>query len=413
MDLYILNDNCSGAAYGVGTYIQELIASLKNSDIKICVINLFSDISQITMEDKNDIKYWYFPKPIDEPRTTDKVKQWELYYRNIIYLLQLYIKDKKEIIFHLNYNYNSHFSKALKKTFVCKIVTSIHYLDWCLKLNGNVLSFKQKIVISEKKTESDLRKLIYEPYLKEKSFFESVDKIICLSDCTRNILEQDYQILTEKITVIYNGLTDITSYYSKSILRIKYHMPPIPILLFTGRIEYRKGLMYALKAFKEVLKVQPHCHFIIVGNGDFDLHMKECEDIWAHITWTGKLDKDKLYNMYSIADIGILPSFAEQCSYVAIEMMMHGLPLIASTSTGLNEMVEEGYNGLHIPIEERPDEAEIDTALLAEKIIYLLQNPTVRKQMGLNARKQYEKFYTSEMMGRKMLNLYYSMFEKE
>lgn len=108
-----------------------------------------------------------------------------------------------------------------------------------------------------------------------------------------------------------------------------------------------------------------------------------------------------------------MPSFAEQCSYVAIEMMMHGLPLIASTSTGLNEMVEEGYNGLHIPIEERPDEVEIDTALLAEKIIYLLQNPTVRKQMGLNARKQYEKFYTSEMMGRKMLNLYYSMFEKE
>ncbi|MDR1200096.1 MAG: glycosyltransferase [Tannerellaceae bacterium] len=140
--------------------------------------------------------------------------------------------------------------------------------------------------------------------------------------------------------------------------------------------------------------------------------MKECEDIWMHITWTGRLNKSKLYSIYSIADIGILPSLAEQCSYVAIEMMMHGMPLIASTSTGLNEMIEEGYNGLHIPIEESLDEQNINTTLLAEKIIYLLQNPEERKRMGVNSRRRYETLYTSEIMGREMLNVYHSVLKK-
>ena len=50
------------------------------------------------------------------------------------------------------------------------------------------------------------------------------------------------------------------------------------------------------------------------------------------------MDKNLLFEFYQIADVGVMPSFHEQCSYVAIEMMMMGVPLITSDSTGLKEM---------------------------------------------------------------------------
>ena len=154
----------------------------------------------------------------------------------------------------------------------------------------------------------------------------------------------------------------------------------------------------------------PNCHFIIAGDGEFNDHVKECENIWLHVTWTGLIDKDKLYDLYSIADIGVMPSFHEQCSYVAIEMMMHGLPVIGSTTTGLKEMIIDGETGLHIPVIEYDDRAEIDPDLLAEKMLYLLQHPEERKHMGANARKRYETVYSAEIFRQNMLKFYRSLF---
>lgn len=71
--------------------------------------------------------------------------------------------------------------------------------------------------------------------------------------------------------------------------------------------------------------------------------------------------------------------------YVAIEMMMHGLPIIGSTSTGLYEMIENNITGLHIPVMEYADKTEIDSSLLAEKMLYLLQHPIETKQMAKRA----------------------------
>lgn len=402
MNLYIFNDNCSGAMYGIGTYIRELTTSLNNTEINICIIHLFSDIQQMTIKEKDGIKQWYFPKPIQDNYVIDPIKKNELYFRNITYLLKLHIKNKNNLIFHLNYNYNKNFPEALKAAFNCKIVTCVHYLNWCIKTNGNLERFKYELSTLNNNTSDNQ---IYRHFLKEKSYFEVVDQIICLCEYTRNIIINEYKISSNKINVVYNGLTDIKVNHNKSDLRNKYHIPNLPILLFVGRIEYNKGLIYALKAFRKVLKIIP-CHFIIVGNGDFDLHMKECEDLWMNITWTGKLEKQKLYDIYSIADIGLIPSFTEQCSYTAIEMMMHSLPLIATTSAGLSEMIEEGYNGLQIPIIENDNKMEIDIDIFTKRIAYLLKNPEKRINMGQNARKKYLDFYSSEKMAKKMLYIY-------
>jgi len=406
MNLYIFNETRLGAVFGVGTYIRELTTSLKNSNINICVINLFSDRKNIYIEEIDSIKYWFFPAPILEQQKMQRQEQWNLYHRNIIYLLQLHINDKKNLIFHLNYNQKGQLAKELKKAFNCSIVVTIHFFDWCFKLSGNLSQFR-KILSYEADCQFDD---IIETVQTEKSLFETSDHTLCLSKNTLQILQNEYKISPNKITVIYNGLADSNITLDKQVLRKKYHIPDIPIFLFAGRLDDIKGLTYALKAFKILLSKQSECHFIIAGDGNFSAYLKECEDIWMHITWTGLISKEKLYDLYQIADIGIMPSFHEQCSYVAIEMMMHGLPIIGNTSTGLKEMILDGKTGLHIPVIEYEDRVDIDTSLLAEKMLYLLQNPKERKLLGANARKRYEDVYSSEVFRKKMIAFYSSLF---
>lgn len=411
MNLYIFHTSSEAAVYGIGTYIRELATALHHSKIKVCVVNLRAHIHQMRMEETSDgVKRWYFPESIEQMET-DHLS--DLYYRNIVYLLQLYIEDKSNLIFHLNANQSSKFAKELKKAFDCKIVLTIHYFDWCFKLSGNLIHFRQLWKTQQTVQGCEVTENLKEEFQKEKKTFEVVDHIICLSKNTMYILKDDYKIKPDKITVVYNGLTDSKISVEKSVLRQKYGISGVPIFLFAGRLDSAKGLKYALRAFRIVLKTYPECRFIIAGNGEFNAHMIECEDIYMNVVWTGLINTEKLYELYTIADLGIMPSFHEQCSYVAIEMMMHGLPIIGSTSAGLYEMVENNVTGLHIPVIEYADKTEIDSSLLAEKMLYLLPHPIETKRMGQNGRRRYLNNYSSNIFRGNMLKMYESCWYRD
>lgn len=112
MNLYIFHTSSEAAVYGIGTYIRELTTALRHSKIKVCVVNLRAHVPQMQMEETSDgIKRWYFPEPIEQ-MATDLLN--DLYYKNIVYLLQLYIEDKSNLIFHLNANHSSK-CKRIKK----------------------------------------------------------------------------------------------------------------------------------------------------------------------------------------------------------------------------------------------------------------------------------------------------------
>jgi glycosyltransferase involved in cell wall biosynthesis len=110
-----------------------------------------------------------------------------------------------------------------------------------------------------------------------------------------------------------------------------------------------------------------------------------------------------------MADAGVVPSLYEPFGLVAVEMMMHSLPLVATATSGLSEVVDDSC-GLKVPLITYSDKVEIDTDLLAEKIIYLLQETSVAKEMGQNGRKRYLKEYTSEVFRENMLKLYHSLY---
>ena len=395
-----------GVVYGIGTYIRELTAALRHSPINVCVVKILSGKPQIQIEEIDNVRYFHIPTPVSEQRTIDPKRQDELYFRNVTYLLQLFIEDKNNLIFHFNYMEHKPLADALKKVFDCKIVSVVHYLMSVMCLLGNSSKFSRIITQTDELT-NDEELSVKKYFQKEKEMLLTTDKVIVLSNYTFNLLHQYFQIEKGKMIVINNGLADRQLTMDKQMLRQKYQIPDIPVVIFAGRLDDIKGLKYALQSFRLLLNTLPHCHFIIAGDGAFNIYMKECEDIWMHITWTGRVNKEKLYELYAIADIGVMPSLYEPFGYVALEMMMHGLPIVATSTSGLNEVVDETC-GLKIPISELPDKVEIDTELLAEKIAYLLEHPEEAKIMGQNGRKRYLKEYSSKVFGNNMLEFYNS-----
>ena len=408
INLYIFNETSRAAVYGIGTYIRELLDALKDSNVKVCIVHLRAENPKKTSTEETDnIQQWYFPPPLINNNTLDWRSQTKLYYRNIVYLLKLQIKDTDQMVFQLNYNQSEKLAEELKRVFYCKIVTVIHYNNWGFSIYDNLPRLKKAL---NEESEENLKKTVED----EKLLYTKSDRVVCLTNYMHEILCCDYGLDSAKISFIPNGLSDIAE--SKphfKLLRKKWNVPVREkIILFAGRMDEIKGLIYLIKAFREVLKVYPNCRLVIAGNGSFDRYTKESKDIYTKITYTGLLDKPQLYELYCLANIGVVPSLFEPFGYVAVEMMMHRLPVVVTETSGLNEIVDDNC-GLKVPLTKLPDNVEIDTMLLSEKILYLLQHPSEAKKKGRNGRKRYLKEYSSEVFRKNMLEFYQSLFNND
>jgi glycosyltransferase len=411
MNLYIFNETRRGAIYGVGTYIRELTAALKDSGINVCVVNLTAEKPQIQTEEIDGIKHWYFPSVISDQRTTDSQKQWELYFRNVVYLLRLHMKDQKDLIFHLNFCQTGKLAGELKKAFVCRIVAVAHFSEWGFTVFDHLQRLRN--ILNEEHPDS-FGENLQKSFEEERSYYSEADHVICLSNYMQEVLCRDYGLDAAKISVIPNGLFDVADDTAISMkhLRKKWNIQAREkIILFAGRIDNVKGVSYLIRAFREVLKKFQGCRLIIAGSGNYDTYFRETAGICTKITFTGLLEKQDLHELYQIADVGVVPSLFEPFGYVAVEMMMHELPVAVTATSGLNEVVDDTC-GLKTPVTVLPDGVEIDAALLSENILYLLQHPIEAKQMGRNGRKRYLENYSSEIFRRNMLKVYQSLYAR-
>jgi glycosyltransferase len=407
INLYIFIKTGRAAIFGIGTYIRELSVALKGSNINVCVIYLYSDKPQPEIEKKDDIWHWYIPSPVMENRSLNETRLYELYYRNVVYLLRLHIANKEHLIFHLNFNNGRVLSEQLREAFECKIITVVHYSEWGFDMLGNITRLRSAL---QHDSTDQLAKQTQDSVKEEVAFYATTDGVVCLSAYMKDILMKNYQLPDRKIFLIPNGLSDLTTPKSnRKQLKEKWHFSAREkIILFAGRLDEVKGLIYLLNAFRQVLQAIPRCRLVIAGDGTYNLYLKETQDICTKITYTGMLDKPALYELYRITDAGVVPSLYEPFGYVALEMMMHACPLVVTASSGLNELVDE-HSGLKVAVTELPESMEIDTSLLAEKILYLLQHPVEAKVMGKNARKRYEHLYSEKVFRENMLNLYHSL----
>lgn len=313
---------------GFATYKEELSACmLTQPDFSVNIINLRCPIPEFRIYEKCGIIIY------DCPAT----KQKSLEVSGV--LLSLHINDNNDNVFLINFAPSAPIVKILREYFnQGKIVYVIHDFMWASHLWGDIDRLKD--IINFGKSDK-LASLIKQFYLDGVETFNISDHVVCLSEDTRQLLENFYKVPRQKLTMIPNGLRDAFDSISchkktKSCRAVS----TCRTLLYVGRASEQKGIIDLLECFKMVLTVFPDCKLVLIGEIDSKVIGIMDDKIRPNVLLLGEQPRIRVYEWYRIADIGILPSYYEQCSYTGIEMKMFGLPVISSSGFGLRQMFQ-------------------------------------------------------------------------
>ncbi len=142
----------------------------------------------------------------------------------------------------------------------------------------------------------------------------------------------------------------------------------LPVLLFVGRLMAQKGIFEILDALEVVIQKIP-CHLLIVGDGPQIVHVKESisnHGLMNYVTMTGYLNSTDLTGVYQLADIFVLPTWAEGFPTVIAEAMGAGLPIVTTQIRGAADLLQEGVNVRFVPVHNSPALAEVLEQLLSD-----------------------------------------------
>lgn len=208
----------------------------------------------------------------------------------------------------------------------------------------------------------------------------------------------------EKIRIIPQG-TDTTD-FPFTARRI---LPTAPIIILSvGRLSIEKGFHVAIKAIATLVKHHPNIKYNIIGGGPEEQNLTDLIDkynIHNNVTIFGSVSTDELLSQYSKCHIFILPSIdfsdgshTETQGVVLQEAQSSGVPVIASKTGGIPEVIIDGVTGLLF--EEENDKQ------LVQKIESLICNAELYAQLSERARKDVEENYSIDVITRKLLDEY-------
>lgn len=388
--------------YGIGTYLNQLTEVLHSTDWQVVRIRLFSERTDSFLYHEYE-KTVYLDLANFESRGGGKKQK--SYYQNVFYWLCPYFQSVGNCIFHLNSMQDEILAGLLKEYFPkSPIFLTVHYTDWSFKLLGN----RERLYNLLEHPEDELQKKMVESFYAEKRLMETVDQVIAIAEHSYNDILNLYQISEKKVSLIPHGLADEyrpMSDAKRVELRRKYgYSPNDQILMFAGRIDIVKGCHFLCEAFIQLSEKYPNLRLIIAGDGNLEYLLTLQKPVWSKITCTGYVDKETLYELYAISDIGVLPSFHEEFGLVALEMMMMKLPLIVGQTTGLSELVVHEETGLHTFVQKGDKEKSVSS--IQSAITELLNDKDKQKRFAEQGRKRYLQQYTLEAFLQRMKSLY-------
>lgn len=181
-------------------------------------------------------------------------------------------------------------------------------------------------------------------YAIEKEGMEVADRVIAVSQYTKDLIVRFYGIPESKIKVVHNGIDDSTEPgVANDTLRLKHlKAAGYSIVLFLGRITMQKGPDYFLRAAKSVLSRDPKVVFFLSGSGDMERQIMDMAaklGISDRVLFTGFLRGNERTEVYRAADLFVMPSVSEPFGITALEAMKNGTPVLLSKQSGAAEKV--------------------------------------------------------------------------
>lgn len=165
------------------------------------------------------------------------------------------------------------------------------------------------------------------------------DRVIAVSNLTRNIVIEKYGINPEKVVTVHNAVEpdDKRAFASlQSSVKEK-------VVTFLGRITFQKGPEYFIEAANKVLKLDDNVRFVMAGSGDMMNRMvKRVAElkIADKFHFTGFLKGEEVDKMFALSDVYVMPSVSEPFGISPLEAMRSNVPVIISKQSGVSEVLK-------------------------------------------------------------------------
>ena len=228
------------------------------------------------------------------------------------------------------------------------------------------------VLASQESTDPEFRWTYYPNVLLDKRVFEAAACVVTFSERARRSVIEDYQINDQKVKTIPPGVNlDLLTYPDQS----RKKSSALCKILFVGADFHRKGGYDLLEVFLQSFSDCAELHLVTPTP-------LNCSHPNIHIHHDVTAYSLKWLDLYSQADLFVMPTHAEALGLVFMEAMAAGLPVIATNLPQIAEVVSDGETGFLI----QPG----DRHTLAAKIRHFIENPTLGRDMGAKGRKVVE-----------------------
>ncbi|OGW85167.1 MAG: hypothetical protein A3C35_07180 [Omnitrophica bacterium RIFCSPHIGHO2_02_FULL_46_11] len=180
------------------------------------------------------------------------------------------------------------------------------------------------------------------------------------------------------------------------------HLEGKKIILFLGRINFKKGLDLLIDAFSAVLKETKEAHCIIAGPDDegYGKRLKEWiseKGISEHVTVIGFVEGEAKLALFRDSDIFCLPSHQENFGIAVVEAMAAGLPVVISDQVNLYREIQSEQAGIV---------TGLNSSEIASAFLRLLQDDHLRETMAMNSRAYVKRNYQWDKIVKDLMRLY-------
>ena len=361
---------------GLGTATGGLVNALAKAGIEVAVL-LFGPHSGASYGAFRALE----GPPSARRRRSAGVTVFEVSWSLDIESLERLVRRWRPDVLHLHSFWMFHVAQALRERLRVPLVYTVHSLD---RAEYEIGAGPPQCVGQWQHQES----VIY-----------GADRVICLTQSERELLDNYCPGLDARIRIVGNGIDDLAP--------LTRDCPgAAPTVLFSGRFVDRKGIHELIAAIEIVLAQVPAVRFILAG-GHRDSSAADME-AWllppslrsrrAQIHFTGWLSAHEMAAWYHAADILVVPSWYEPFGMVVLEGMLHGLAVAASNIGGPAEILRDHDTGVLF----QPNNA----AALANAILELVNDVPLRRRIAARGAREVRATWLWEKIVAKMLSVY-------
>lgn len=399
--IYVIDDHSSSKQNGIGTFMRLLPYCFRGAG-RLCMIAFNDDVTFIETESKDGADYLRIPRFADGSFLSRS--------ETSITLLRIHIADSEENVFMVNHFPCARLLEGLRKYFpLSKIVFVVHDQSWTASLMGNFRLFRE--IAASDASDGRFRQYgaVKRRCEEEREMYRLADAVVSLAPDTTDLLQSAYGVPKEKIHEISNGLDiDASAAERQETRRQLLIADEERVIIYAGRTTDAKGVSVILQTFNRLCRLHPEVKLVIAGEV-FRLNefARMSSDSLSRIVYTGLIPKERLYQWYSIADLGLLCSFSDQCSFTGIEMMAHRLPVVAGNAWCVRNMFTGGLNAF---VADMGDSIKAyEENLLATLRSALEVDRALLAEMGLRAFETYRCKYSAANMRKGYLELIRSL----